>query len=165
MKVSKEKVKKEFFGRFGLFDLVFIIIVIAIFAAAAYYFLGGKTSEQKKDIFFTVELTWLPLGYENNIAVGGGVKDAVLNQYVGTVEDVETENQISWNYDNYAREYREFIVQDQQTVLVTVKARGYENDKEIVTESGTVLKVGKLFSIEGKGFGSSGYIVDLRTEG
>lgn len=157
---------RDLMKKFNKLDLIlFVIAVIA--AAAAYLYLKAPSSpigiEYNKNVYFTVELSYMQEDYADKVSVGDIIKDSTRGYYYGVVMDVSSEptKRITSNLES--GEYIKTEVPGNYTVYITVKCVGTESDFEIKAEE-QVLRIGKRLTIKGVGYAGIGYVTSLWTE-
>ena len=151
--------------RLNAFDFTILFLLVAVIAGAAFYFTKVSGSRDWVKATFVVEFRNKEQGFEEKIAVGDLVKDSIRNFDIGVVEKVEAVPELTTTVDETSRKMIETVVPGEVTIYVTISCDAVENEKEIaVAHNGYVLKVGKQVFIKGKGYGSAGYIFNLKTE-
>ena len=153
------------YRRFSLLDVILVVLIAAgIFAAV--FFTGGKSvsaADEKKEIYFTVELTNLKQELVDQVKVGDRILDSTRGQYYGVIEALEVKSTDRLVRDFENKRFVRTDVPDRYTLWITVRCNGTESDTEIKVE-GEVFKVGKRLTIKSKGYGGIGYVVNLRAD-
>jgi len=147
--------------RFNAFDLFVILVALVAIAGAVYYFMGGGAPD-RRDVYFTVELTRMEKGFADKISIGDAINDSVRGYYLGTVYDVEEKPFEPLLFDYANSKFVRVPAEGLYTVVITVKASGTETEAEIKAED-VVVRIGKKIAIKGKGYAQEGYIIGLRT--
>lgn len=159
---NKKKIK------FNGMDLFIIVIVITVIAAAVYLFVGkngGKGSGGSSNVVVrtTVELTAKDENYAESIKVGDKVMIGEKEKMTTTVEKVDVKPARTIGYDILDGRVLYSTVPHEYDVQVTVVADGTETDRTIETD-GIPVRVGQNVAMFGKGWSSTGYIINIDTD-
>ncbi len=154
--------KGRLFGLVNLIDLLVIALVIVVGIGAFWYLNRGKAEAANKTVIYTVEFRYKKADYAEKVTIGAPVADSVKGFHLGTAESVQTIPDYDIVYNEETGQFVKAEIPDQYRVLLTIRASGTENEREIRAE-GQVIKVGGQMYIKGKGFASEGFCVGIET--
>ena len=153
-----EKTKRGF----NIVDMAVVAIIITVIAAGIWYFTTATGGEQV-DVYFTVELRERMPGFEENIIIGGEIRDSVRNILLGYVVDIYMRPATLITFDSINNVFLTAYIPDRYDVYITVRGSGTESDSEIRT-NGELVRVGQEMFLRGRGFAGIGFITELWTE-
>lgn len=159
---NKKKIK------FNGMDLFIVLVIVAIVIAAIYFLAGtsggnGGLATSNVVVKTTVELKAKDENYANAIKVGDKVMIGEKEKITTTVEKVEVKPAETLGYDIVNGRVLNSEVPNEYDVQVTVIANGAETDNSIEIDSIPV-RVGQNAVMFGKGWSSSGYIINVDTD-
>ena len=93
--------------------------------------------------------------------VGTNARNSSTSDYLGIIEQVETEPYTEIILNTATDEFRKVPVDGYQTIRLTISGTGTETESDITVE-GTTVKVGMELNVKGKGFAFKGIVVDVR---
>lgn len=150
---------------FNIVDIIIILLVIAAGIVGAKLFLGGGT--EGGAAANTKTYSYVVTGYgvvEETVKfpkIGGKAFDSSTSAYLGTVTEVTSEPYTETMYNRDTEKYEKVPVTGYSNLSVTIEGSGTETEKDIIVE-GTVVKVGSLLNVKGKGYAFSGVIMEVR---
>jgi hypothetical protein len=149
--------------KFTLVDALIIVVVIAAAAVVALKFMPSKmTGGEKSTAVFTVMLTGKDENFASAIHIGDVVSISNKEKDTGVVTAVEAKVAESLEYNSNEGKYAIQTIESKRDVYVTIEADSTEDEKLI--EIGTTpIKVGLAIPVRGKGYASTGYIVEVDT--
>ncbi|MCL2396823.1 MAG: DUF4330 domain-containing protein [Defluviitaleaceae bacterium] len=149
--------------RFNIIDAVVILAIIAVIAAGIWYFSTARGGDQV-GVYFVVEFRGRMPGFEDNIAVGGEIRDSIRNVLLGRVVYVDVQPATQTTFDNETGVFMLADLPDRYDVYVTIRGNGTENNSEIRSE-GELVRIGQEMFLRGRGYAGIGFITHLWTDG
>lgn len=142
-------------------DVIIILVLIAVIAIGAIKIvpsmLGG---EEKEKVNFTVIIQNKDSDFADAVTVGDDVTVSLTEKDGGIVKNVEAKPAEAMVYNSIDGSYSNEAIEGKYDVYVTIEAEADVNDLSIKT-GGTALKVGAEIPVRGKGYASSGYIIEI----
>ena len=145
----------------NFFDIIIIVLIIVL-ALGAYWIshregAGGSVRSRT----YVIELRGLDETMAQYVSVGDTVTDNIKNYEIGTVEAITTTEDFMQVTDQEAAVVRQVPQEGYITLLLTVRVETEEDEKEIRTLSGYLLKTGTSVSVSAGSLTSSGYILEV----
>lgn len=142
-------------------DTLIVVLVAAVVAVGAVILKpseGGKSNKEK------VSFTVLIQNKEQELAdaIEPGVK-AVLSlteKDGGIITDIVTENAVQMTFNSLDGTYSNVETEGKVDIYVTIEADCEISDKAIKTGD-TTIKVGAELPVRGRGFATSGYVINI----
>ena len=152
--------------RFNAVDVVIILVILGLIAGALYLFVwrnrgtGASSAQETCRIEYVVEIKKVEEQYANAVTVGQPVEDAVWRNAVGTVVGVEVTDYAETLFDDETKTEKTAYLDGYVNLKITVEADAAETDAHF-TVNGTVVCVGKLYSLRFPSFYGNGYCIML----
>ena len=150
---------------FNIVDIIIILLVIVAGLVGAKLFLGGGAEElgaaQTKTYSYVVTGHGVVEETVNFPEIGGKAFNSSTSAYLGTVTEVSAVPYTETMYNRETETYEKVPVTGYSNISVTIEGNGTETEKDIIVE-GTVVKVGSLLNVKGKGYAFSGVIMEVR---
>ena len=148
-------------AKFTVIDAVIIIIILAALAVGVKKILPSvlKPANQEK-ITFTVMLSGKDESFAEAINVGDNVTISLTEKDGGIVKDVRVEPAQSIAYNSVEGTYANEVIEGKDDVYVTIEADVTVTDLAFKA-GGTPIKVGSDIPVRGKGYASSGYVIEI----
>ncbi len=148
-------------AKFTVIDVIIILVVIAAAAVGAYKFIPSIISSDKQEkVEFTVLVQNQDQGFADAISAGDKVTISLTEKDGGIVKSVKAEPAVTLAYNSIDGEYSNEVVEGKRDVYITVEADADVSDLAIKT-GGTAIKVGADIPVRGKGYASSGYVIEI----
>lgn len=144
MDMEQKKPRK----RLNFFDLLIVLLLLAVVAVA--YLLSHDSTPTAKNIIprtYTVELPRLELGMKDYVSVGDTVTDNIKNYAIGTVTDIELQPSTNTVLDEEHEIFRQAVLNDRVTLVLTIEVDTVETDSAVDTLSGYTLRTGTSVSL------------------
>lgn len=141
--------KKRF--KFNFVDILIIIIIIAAVVVLGSVFIGKNATEPQTEsnvskIQYVIELSDVDDRFEDMIANGQAVQDAIERKSIGTVVGVQTVPYEVITFDYTEGKEKVAVVDGKITVYVTIEADAIETDQAF-TVDGCEIRVGQKYSV------------------
>lgn len=153
--MSKKKAK---------FTVIDAVIIIAVLAAAVF---GAKkllpsimNMGDTQKINFTVMLQKEDPTFADAIAVGDNVTISLTEKDGGVVKDVKSEPAQTLAYNSIDGTYANQTIDGKCDVYVNIEADVTASDLALKA-GGTAVKVGAEIPVRGKGYASTGYVIEI----
>ncbi len=150
---------------FNIVDIIIILLVIVAGAVGAKLFLGGGAEEiaagETKTYSYVVTGHGVVEETVNFPEIGGKAFNSSTSAYLGTIKEVSAVPYTETMYNRETEKYEKVPVTGYSNISVTIEGTGTETEKDIIVE-GTVVKVGSLLNVKGKGYAFSGVIMEVR---
>ena len=148
-------------AKFTVIDVIIILVVIAAAAVGAYKVIPSIISSDKQEkVEFTVLVQNQDQGFADAISAGDKVTISLTEKDGGIVKNVKAEPAVTLAYNSIDGEYSNEVVEGKCDVYITVEAEADVSDLAIKT-GGTAIKVGADIPVRGKGYASSGYVIEI----
>ena len=148
-------------AKFTVIDVIIILVVIAAVAVGAYKFVPSMINSDKQEkIEFTVLVQNQDKGFADAISTGDKVTISLTEKDGGIVKSVKAEPAVTLAYNSIDGEYSNEVLEGKYDVYITVEADADVSDLAIKT-GGTAIKVGADIPVRGKGYASSGYVIEI----
>lgn len=153
--MSEKKVK------FTAVDAVIILIVIAALAVGAVKLLPSvmNTSEKEKTNF-TVLVQNQGGDFADAVTVGDNVTISLTEKDGGIVKNVKAEPAAAMAYNSIEGVYTNEEIEGKYDVYIMIEAETEVSDLAIKAGS-TPIKVGAQIPVRGKGYASTGYVIEI----
>lgn len=148
-------------AKFTVVDAVIILIVIAALIVGVKKLLPSvlHPADQQK-ISFTVLLQREDESFADAITVGDKVTISLTEKDGGVVTGVTAEPAKTLAFNSMDGTYANQIVEGKEDVFVTIEADVSVTDLALKA-GGTPIKVGADIPVRGKGYASTGYVIDI----
>lgn len=151
---------KKIFGKINIIDIILVVIVLVLIVVA-YLLFGNKVaggSETSKYIF-QYEMQNVYKDVAESVTVGDNIYDNETNEYVGTVKAVEI-----MEYKIPVPNFKDDVIvntaiPDKYVALITLENSLIDSGKDLLTQQGYVIKIGKQEFVRGPNYAGGGYIV------
>lgn len=147
--------------KFTVIDVLILLVVLAVVIVGAVKLVPMlKNSEDKETVEFTVMVQNKDEDFGNAITIGDNVTISLTEKDGGIVKDVRTEPAVKQAYNSIDGTYSNEVAPGKYDVYVTIEA---ETDvSELALKAGgTPIKVGAEIPVRGKGYASTGYVIDI----
>lgn len=154
--------KGRLFGRINIVDLIIILLIILI-AVGGYVFFFGGSDKQVTDtgkVMYDFEITNVNKDFVDAITPGDPIRDNVRGNELGTVVSKVSRKATMLNEDLINGRYVIADVPDSYDVVITIEGNANITPANIIV-GGAEIKVGKKFSIKGKGYANQGFITKI----
>jgi len=147
--------------KFNIVDILVVIAIVVVIAAGVWYL---STAGAGDDVYtyFVVEFTGRMPGTENDIEIGGEIRDSIRNYFLGHVVDVRSQPAELLTFDNTTNRFVRSVLPGRYDVFVTVRGVGTENDS-VIQANGQPVRVGQEMFLRGRGYAGIGFITELWT--
>jgi hypothetical protein len=158
--------KGRLFGKFNIVDMLIVLLIISIAGGAYFMFFGGKENKvtETKKLVYEFEITNVSKDFVDSIAPGSPVRDNIRGSELGTVVSKTSKNATMLNEDLINGRYVIADVPDAYDVVITIEAQANITPANIIV-GGAEVKVGKKFSLKGKGFANQGFVTKMTLVG
>ena len=150
---------------FNIVDIIIILLVIVAGIVGAKLFLGGN--EEAAGTAGTKTYSYVVTGHGvveetvNFPKIGSKAFNSSTSEYLGIVTEVEAVPYTETMYNRTTEKYEKVPVTGYSNISVTIEGSGTETEKDIIVE-GTVVKVGSLLNVKGKGYAFAGVVMEVR---
>ncbi len=140
----------------------FIVLIAVIAVAAGIVMLKPSmgTDTENKTVEFTVLIQNKEQELADAITPGAKATLSLTEKDGGIVKDVRSETATQMTYNSIDGTYTNTEAEGKVDIYVTVEADCTITDKAIKT-GGTAIKVGAEIPVRGKGFATSGFVIDI----
>lgn len=140
----------------------FIVLIAVIAVAAGIVMLKPSmgTETENKTVEFTVLIQNKEQELADAITPGAKATLSLTEKDGGIVKDVRSETATQMTYNSIDGTYTNTEAEGKVDIYVTVEADCTITDKAIKT-GGTAIKVGAEIPVRGKGFATSGFVIDI----
>lgn len=147
--------------RFTGIDVIIVIVVLAVLAVGGAMLLPKimNTSETEK-VDFTVMIQSKDENFANAVTVGDNVTISLTEKDGGIVKAVESKPAEAMAYNSIDGTYSNEVIEGKYDVYITIEADASISDLAVKT-GGTAVKVGSEIPVRGKGYASTGYVIDI----
>ena len=149
--------------RFNIIDKLLILGMIVLIGIAAYLLFFAASDADDVYTFFEVELRGQYPGFEDNIIIGGEIRDSVRNYLLGYVMDKRVLPAEIIVFNNDIQEFVIEYIPNRYDVFLTISGEGEETDSEI-TINNMPVRVGQEMFLRGRGYAGIGWVTELWTE-
>ena len=155
-----EKKKNKYINAFD----IAVIVLIALIAFAAYklgIFGSAAPSEKIVDVTYTLRLSPMQYGSENNIKVGDELIETVRKTSVGKVKSVRVEPTKVYAMDVETGSYHVGEIENMMDAFVEVTAQCIITDSSISAVDGQLIRCGEAINVNGPGYFGFGIVVSI----
>lgn len=146
--------------KWTIIDTLIVIVAVAAIAVLWMMFGGSSVKTEAQQVEFTVMISDREKGLADTMSAGDKVTLSFMEKDGGVIKDVKTEPSTIMVYDGIEGVYRNEINQEREDIYVTVTADCEVSERAIKTGD-TMIKVGMNVPIRGKGYATSGYIIEI----
>ncbi|MGN0107729.1 MAG: DUF4330 domain-containing protein [Hominilimicola sp.] len=148
-------------AKFTVIDVIIILVVVAAIAVGVYKFLPSLMGRNKQEkVEFTILVQDQDQGFANAISVGDNVTISLTEKDGGIVKAIKNEPAVTMAYNSIEGIYSNEIIEGKCDVYITVEADAEVSDLALKT-GGTAIKVGAQIPVRGKGYASTGYVIEI----
>jgi hypothetical protein len=150
--------------KFTVIDALIILVVIAVIAVGAVKFAPSLFNKSEKSkVQFTVMITGKDHEFAEAMQVGDRVTLSLTEKDGGEIADIETKVAEMMVFDSIDGSYKIQQLEGKEDIYLTVEADVKETDLSIKTGD-TDIRVGEQIPVRGKGYATSGFIIDVTEE-
>lgn len=159
--------KGRLFGKLNIVDLLIVLIILSIAGGAYYMFFGGSEKQvvQTSKVIYEFEITNVNKDFVDAINPGDPIRDNVRGSEMGTVTGKTSRSATMLNEDLISGRYVIADVPGMYDVVITIEADANITPANVIVGGNTEIKVGKKFSIKGKGYANQGFIIGMTLVG
>lgn len=150
-------------AKFTVIDAVIILIVLAVVGFGAVKLASALTDKTNATAEFLVELTMKEQELADAMQVGDRITMSLTEKDGGVIKKIETRPAVQMVYDSINGEYRNETIDGKIDIYITVEA-DVEVSDVAVKMGGTSIQVGTDIPVRGKGYASSGYILETNIQ-
>ncbi len=142
-------------------DTLIVVLVAAIVAVGAVMLKPGAGAKSNKEkVSFTVLIQNKERELADAIEPGAKAVLSLTEKDSGIVTNVAKENAVHMTFNSLDGTYSNVETEDNVDIYVTIEADCEISDKAIKTGD-TTIKVGAELPVRGRGFATSGYVIDI----
>jgi len=158
--------KGRLFGKVNIIDLLIVLLIISIVGGAYRVFFGGRSKQvvETSKVTYDFEITNVNMEFVDAINPGDPIRDSVRGNEIGTVVSKTSRNATMLNEDLINGKYVIADVPDMYDVIITIEGQANITPANIII-GGAEIKVGKKFSIKGKGYANQGFVTKITLPG
>lgn len=151
--------------RFNLIDLLILLLVAAVVFVLLYVFVfsdrqNDTAQVQYSTIQYVIEVQDVEERFENAVARGQVVQDAIQRKTIGNVVGVQASPFIKKTFDYENGKETVSPVENRLSMKITVEAQAIESDRAF-TVDGCEIRVGQQYSIMLPEFYGIGYCIEI----
>ncbi|MDD6484966.1 MAG: DUF4330 family protein [Clostridiales bacterium] len=146
--------------KWTLIDTLIVLIVAAAAAVGVMKLAPSIGSKENGKVEFTVLLTDKEKGFAEAFGEGDRVTLSLTEKDGGVIKSVSSAEANQMVYNSMTGVYSNIINPDKEDIWIVIEADCTMDDVAIKTGD-TAIKVGVDIPIRGKGYATSGYIVDV----
>ena len=146
--------------KWTIVDTLIVAVVVAAAAVLWVMFGGSSVKTEAQSVEFTVMISDREKGLADTMSAGDKVTLSLTEKDGGVIKEVKTEPSKIMVYDGIEGVYRNEINEEREDIYVTVTADCKVSERAIRTGD-TLIKVGKDIPVRGKGYATSGYIIEI----
>ncbi len=148
-------------AKFTAVDAIIILVAIAAVAVGAVKLLPNVFNKSKQEtVDFTVMIQNKEADFADAIQVGDNVTISLTEKDGGVVKAVNSEPATTIAYNSIENTYSSEVIEGRYDVYVTIEADTDVSDLAIKA-GGTAVKVGDQMPVRGKGYASTGYVIEI----
>lgn len=158
--------KGRLFGKINIVDFLIVLLVILI-AAGVYTVFFGRSDKQvleSSKLVYDFEITNVNKDFVDAITAGDPIRDNIRGNELGTVVSKASRKATMLNEDLINGRYVIAEVPDAYDVVITIEGNANITPANIIV-GGAEIKVGKKFSIKGKGYANQGFVTKITLMG
>ncbi len=154
--------KGRLFGKVNIVDLLIVLLIIAIAGGVYFAFFGGADKQvvETSKVVYDFEITNVNKDFVDAITAGDPIRDNVRGNELGTVVSKVFRKATMLNEDLINGRYVIAEVPDAYDVVITIEGKANITPANIII-GGAEVKVGKKFSIKGKGYANQGFVTKI----
>jgi len=157
-----EKKKNKLINAFDI--AVIILIFLIAFAAYKLGFFGvssGAPSDTIENVTYTLRLSPMQYGTENEIEIGDELFETTRKTSVGKVVGVTTEPTRVYAKDDKTGNYYRGQVENMVDAFVEIEAQCIVTDQSISAVDGQLIRCGETINVNGPGYFGFGIVVSV----
>lgn len=148
-------------AKFTAIDAIIILVVLAAVVIGAVKLLPKFMNNSKQEqVEFTVMIQNKDKDFADAIHSGDSVTISLTEKDGGVVKNVKTEPAKTMAYNSIDNTYSNEVIEGKIDVYVTIEA-----DTDVsalaIKAGGTAIKVGAEIPVRGKGYASTGYVIEI----
>lgn len=154
--------KGRLFGKINIVDLLIVLLIASIAGGVYFVFFGGADKQvvETTKVVYDFEITNVNKDFVDAITPGDPIRDNIRGSELGTVVSKESRNATMLNEDLINGRYVIADVPNAYDVVITIEANANITPANIIV-GGAEVKVGKKFSIKGKGYANQGFVTKM----
>lgn len=158
--------KGKGFGKLNMVDFIIILVLLALVGGVYYVFFGGSDKQvvETSKILYEFEVTNVNKAFVDAITPGDPIRDNIRGNEIGKVVSKASRNATMLNEDLINGRYVIADVPDMYDVVITIEGQANITPANIIV-GGAEIKVGKKFSIKGKGYANQGFVTKITLQG
>jgi hypothetical protein len=158
--------KGRVLGKVNIMDLSIILFILLLAGGAYYMFFGGSDKQvtETTRVVYEFEITNVNKDFVEAITPGDPIRDNIRGSELGTVVSKTSKQATMLNEDLINGRYVIAEVPDAYDVVITLEGEASITPANILV-GGAEVKVGKKFSIKGKGYANQGFVTKITLEG
>lgn len=151
--------------RFNAVDAVIIFLIIAVVFAVLYFFVFKNdesivTDDTTRPIQYTVLVQSIDEHFDDKIAIGQAVTDAIEKKNIGKIVGIQISPTIQTTFDYETGKQTQSEVEGKINVKITIEAKASETDQAF-TADGCVIRIGRRYSLMLPEIYCVGYCIDI----
>lgn len=158
--------KGKSFGKLNMVDYIIIFVLLALVGGVYYVFFGGSDKQvvETSKVLYEFEITNVNKAFVDAITPGDPIRDNIRGSEIGKVVSKASRNATMLNEDIINGRYVIADVPDMYDVVITIEGQANITPANIIV-GGAEIKVGKKFSIKGKGYANQGFVTKITLAG
>ncbi len=158
--------KGKSFGKLNMVDFIIILVLLALVGGVYYVFFGGSDKQvvETSKVLYEFEITNVNKAFVDAITPGDPIRDNIRGNEIGKVVSKASRNATMLNEDLINGRYVIADVPDMYDVVITIEGQANITPANIIV-GGAEIKVGKRFSIKGKGYANQGFVTKITLAG
>lgn len=158
--------KGRLLGKLNIVDFIIILVILSLAGGVYFVFFGGSDKQvvETSKIVYEFEITNVNKDFVDAITPGDPIRDNVRGNELGTVVSKTSKDATMLNEDLINGRYVIAEVPDAYDVVITIEGEANITPANIIV-GGAEVKVGKKFSIKGKGYANQGFVTKITLEG
>ena len=157
--------KGRLFGKVNIVDLIIILVILSLIGGIYFVFFGGSDKQvvETSKIVYEFEITNVNKDFFDAITPGDPIRDNIRGNEIGTVVSKVFRKATMLNEDLINGKYVIVEVPDAYDVVITIEGKANITPANIIV-GGAEIKIGKKFSIKGKGYANQGFVTKITLE-
>ena len=150
--------------RFTVIDALIILIVIAVAAIGTVKFAPSLfIKTEKSKVEFTVLISEKDISFADAMTIGDRVTLSLTEKDGGVLKNIEAKVAETVTFNSIDGSYKIQQIEDKRDIYLTIEADVEKSDLAVKT-GGTEIRVGEEIPVRGKGYATSGYIIEVNEE-
>lgn len=153
-------------NKLNIVDFIIIAVILSLVAGVYFVFFGGSDKQvvETSKVIYEFEITNVNKDFVDAITPGDPIRDNIRGNEIGTVVSKVSRNATMLNEDLINGRYVIADVPDRYDVVITIEGKANITPANIIV-GGAEIKVGKKFSIKGKGYANQGFVTKITLAG